>query len=69
MAQEKLVSNEEQEKMKTQISEILIIRGAQEGLDSDEDVVRFAVEQLWHKVMASSSAELYHHCLWRKNLR
>jgi hypothetical protein len=64
-----ILDNERQGRMLDRIDEILMIRGAQEGLKTSEDVVFLAVEELWRKVMASSSAELYRHCVWRKNLK
>jgi hypothetical protein len=64
-----ILDNERQGRILDRIDEILTIRGAQEGLKTSEDVVFLAVEELWRKVMSSSSAELYQHCVWRKNLK
>ena len=58
-----------QEWMLERIDEILRIRGAQDGLRSRQDVVVFAVNEFWRKVLASRSAELGRECVWHRNLR
>lgn len=50
-----------------QIEEILSIRGPQDGLACREDVVAFAVNELYAKVSKSRAAELYRSLTWREN--
>jgi hypothetical protein len=57
------------QKFRKQIEEILLVRGPQEDLHSRRDVLEFAVEQLWERVMASRSGGLHRLCAWRKYLR
>jgi len=63
------IDRERQERMLDRIDEILRIRGAQDGLRSRQDVIFFAVDELWRKVLASRSADLDRHCAWRNNLK
>jgi hypothetical protein len=60
---------ERQERMLDRIEEILRIRGAQDGLKSRQDVIFFAVDELWRKVLVSRSADLDRHCVCRTNLK
>jgi hypothetical protein len=57
------------ERLLEHIEEILRIRGAQDSLTSRQDVITFAVEELWRTVVSSRSAELYCECTWRNNLK
>ena len=50
-----------------QIDEILRIRGAQDCLNCEEDVVLFAVEELHQKTLKSRAAELDRLLVWRQN--
>jgi len=61
--------DESRRQLHEQIEEILRIRGPQDGLACDEDVVIFAVNQLHQRVLKSRSAELDRLLVWRKNLK
>ena len=47
-----------QERMLDRIDEILRIRGVEDGLRSRQDVMYFAITDLWKKVRQSRSADL-----------